>query len=59
MSNLSVYFGFVGEVGELFARGKHAGLSSEQLIKVLQAQLELEQRFKADEDRAERFYHGC
>ncbi len=27
MSNLSVYFGFVGEVGELFARGKHAGLS--------------------------------
>jgi hypothetical protein len=58
MSNLSVYFGFVGEVGELFAKGKQAGLSYEQLIKVLQAQLELEQRFKADEDRSERFYYG-
>jgi hypothetical protein len=58
MSNLSIYFGFVGEVGELFARGKHAGLSHDQLIKILQAQLELEQRFKADDERSERFRYG-
>lgn len=52
---IGVYLGFAVEVGELFAKGSHAGLSHEQLIKILQAQLELEQRLKQTEEQNERF----
>lgn len=56
MSNIIIYLGFAAEVGELFAKGKHAGLSHEQLIKALQAQLDLELRLKETHDLNQRSY---
>ena len=56
MSNIRLYLGFAAEVGELFAKGKHAGLTHEQLIKVLESQLDLEKRLKATADLNQRSY---
>lgn len=53
---LSVKMGFAAEVAELFAKGKHAGLSHEDLASVAQGQLELEKRLKESHDRDQRFY---
>ena len=54
--SVGIYLGFAAEVGELFAKGKHAGLTHEQLIKVFEGQLDMEKRLKATADLNQRSY---
>lgn len=56
MSGPAVYLGFAAEVGELFAKGKAAGLSHEQLIKICEVQLDFERRLLKSHEADRRMY---